>query len=95
MAVGDAAQAYDPLSSQGIDKALRTGSHAGHLIHYALMDETDNSLGADNHFIQQYSQQQQQLWDTYLSQRRYYYSIQTRWSEQSFWRRRQNYSHVI
>ena len=36
MAVGDAAQAYDPLSSQGIDKALRTASHAGRMIHYAL-----------------------------------------------------------
>src|SRR3546814_9328047 len=32
MAVGDAAQAYDPLSSQGMDKALRTGSHAGQKI---------------------------------------------------------------
>lgn len=95
MAVGDAAQAYDPLSSQGIDKALRTGSHAGHLIHYALTDEVDNSLNADNQFIQQYSQQQQQLWDAYQSQRDYYYGIQTRWSDQPFWQRRQNYSTVI
>ena len=95
MAVGDAAQAYDPLSSQGIDKALRTGSHAGHLIHYALTDEADNSLNTDNQFIQQYSQQQQQLWDAYQSQRDYYYGIQTRWSDQPFWQRRQNYSTVI
>jgi flavin-dependent dehydrogenase len=63
MAVGDAAQAYDPLSSQGIDKALRTASHAGHLIHYALTDEATKSLGANNRFIQQYSQQQHQLWN--------------------------------
>ena len=95
MAVGDAAQAYDPLSSQGIDKALRTGSHAGHLIHYALTDEVDNSLSTDNQFIQQYSQQQQQLWDAYQTQRDYYYGIQTRWSDQPFWQRRQNYSTVI
>lgn len=90
MAVGDAAQAYDPLSSQGIDKALRTGSHAGHLIHYALTDEVDHSLKFDNRFIQQYSQQQQQLWDSYLAQRNYYYGIQTRWADQAFWQRRQN-----
>lgn len=89
MAVGDAAQAYDPLSSQGIDKALRTGSHAGHLIHYALTDENDNSLGADNRFIQQYCQQQQQLWDSFIAQRNYYYGIQTRWLDQPFWQRRQ------
>lgn len=69
MALGGAAQADDPLSSQGIDIALRTGSHAGHLIHYALMDEADHSLGADNHFIQQYNQQQQKIWDAYLTQR--------------------------
>ncbi len=92
MAVGDAAQAYDPLSSQGIDKALRSGSYAGHLIHYALMDETDKSLSIDNQFIQKYSQQQQYLWDAYQTQRDYYYSIQTRWSDQPFWRRRQSNS---
>lgn len=90
MAVGDAAQAYDPLSSQGIDKALRTGSHAGHLIHYALTDEVDNSLKVDNRYIQQYSKQQLQLWDDYISQRNYYYGIQTRWADQPFWQRRQN-----
>lgn len=95
MAVGDAAQAYDPLSSQGIDKALRTGSHAGHLIHYALKEEDHNSLGVDNHFIEQYGQHQQQLWDAYLAQRDFYYSLQSRWSDQAFWRRRQNYSTVI
>ncbi|MGB7646739.1 MAG: NAD(P)/FAD-dependent oxidoreductase, partial [Pseudomonas fluorescens] len=43
MAVGDAAQAFDPLSSQGIDKALRTGSHAGHMIHYALTDNPQSA----------------------------------------------------
>ncbi len=95
MAVGDAAQAYDPLSSQGIDKALRTGSHAGHLIHYALTDESSNSLGANNRYIQQYSQKQQHLWDEYQSQRDYYYGIQTRWADQPFWLRRHNYSTVI
>ena len=92
MAVGDAAQAYDPLSSQGIDKALRSGSYAGHLIHYALMDEADHSLSIENQFIQKYSRQQQYLWDAYQTQRDYYYSIQTRWSDQPFWRRRQSNS---
>src|SRR5690606_34214908 len=50
MAVGDAAQAYDPLSSQGIDKALRTASHAGHMIHYALTDcpQGVEGLGRNN-----------------------------------------------
>lgn len=90
MAVGDAAQAYDPLSSQGIDKALRSGSHAGHLIHYALSDGPTNSsaLGHDNHYIGQYVLQQQQLWDKYVSQRDFYYQTQPRWTDQTFWQRR-------
>src|SRR5690606_15928609 len=82
MAVGDAAQAYDPLSSQGIDKALRTGSHAGHMIHYALTDCSPGkaALDARNTYINQYDAQQRQLWQTYLSQRDYYYRTQLRWS---------------
>lgn len=90
LAVGDAAQAYDPLSSQGIDKALRTASHAGHMIHYALTDNPKSAtdLGSGNAFIQQYAGQQQQLWQTYLSQRDYYYRLQPRWPAQLFWQRR-------
>ncbi len=90
MAVGDAAQAYDPLSSQGIDKALRTASHAGHMIHYALTDRPQSSagLGSGNAYIHQYEEQQRQLWQTYLSQRDFYYGIQRRWADQPFWQRR-------
>jgi flavin-dependent dehydrogenase len=90
IAVGDAAQAYDPLSSQGIDKALRTASHAGHMIHYALADRPQRTteLGSRNTYIHQYDQQQRQLWQTYLWQRDFYYGIQRRWSDQPFWQRR-------
>lgn len=90
MAVGDAAQAYDPLSSQGIDKALRTASHAGHMIHYALTDgpQGPEGLGSHNPYIRQYDEQQRQLWQTYMSQRDFYYGIQPRWSDQPFWQRR-------
>src|SRR3546814_15846284 len=94
MAVGDAAQAYDPLSSQGMDKALRTGSHAGHMIHYALTDCPQGSAGTDlgssNAYVQQYDAQQRQLWETYVSQRDFYYRMQHRWSDQPFWQRRRH-----
>jgi flavin-dependent dehydrogenase len=90
MAVGDAAQAYDPLSSQGIDKALKSGSHAGHMIHYALTDSQQDgaALGRSNTYIHRYEAQQQQLWQTYLSHKDYYYRMQPRWSDQLFWQRR-------
>jgi len=92
MAVGDAAQAYDPLSSQGIEKALKTASHAGHMIHYALSDCPPDATGLDsrNTYIRRYDEQQQQLWQQYVSQRDYYYGIQPRWSDQPFWQRRRN-----
>jgi flavin-dependent dehydrogenase len=90
LAVGDAAQAYDPLSAQGIDKALRTASHAGHMIHYALTDKPRSApdLGSGNAFIQQYAAQQQQLWQTYWLQRDFYYRAQPRWPDKLFWQRR-------
>lgn len=89
MAVGDAAQAYDPLSSQGIDKALKTACYAGYMLHYALSEHLP--LGKDNRYIAQYDAQLQQLWTEYLSQRDFYYHIQRRWSQNPFWqRRRQN-----
>lgn len=90
MAVGDAAQAYDPLSSQGIDKALRTASHAGHMIHYALTDCPQGTAGLDgrNAYVHRYDEQQRQLWHAYLSQRDFYYGTQLRWSDQPFWQRR-------
>jgi 2-polyprenyl-6-methoxyphenol hydroxylase-like FAD-dependent oxidoreductase len=89
LAVGDAAQAYDPLSSQGIDKALRTASHAGHMIHYALTDRSQGAagLGGGNAYIRQYDEQQRQLWQAYLAQREFYYGIQRRWSDQRAIRR--------
>jgi len=90
MAVGDAAQAYDPLSSQGIDKALKDASLAGHMIHYALADDQPNEagFGRGNRYIQQYDQRQRQQWQTYLTQRDAYYGMQPRWSDRSFWQRR-------
>lgn len=90
MAVGDAAQAYDPLSSQGMDKALKTGSHAGHMIHYALTDcpQGKDGLGSSSTFIHQYNEQQRQLWETYVTQRDYFYGTQPRWSDHPFWQRR-------
>jgi flavin-dependent dehydrogenase len=90
MAVGDAAQAYDPLSSQGIDKALKSGSHAGHMIHYALSDSPEGAgaLDGGNTYVLQYDAQQRQLWADYLQHRDFFYGIQRRWPDQPFWQRR-------
>jgi len=90
MAVGDAAQAYDPLSSQGIYKALDTGCQAAQMIHYALTECSGDvaGLSTDNRYIRQYENQQNQLWENYVAQRDFYYGSQPRWSDQLFWSRR-------
>lgn len=90
-AVGDAAQAYDPLSGQGIAKALSTASQCGHMIHYALTD-CPGGPGRSNEYIHRYDEQQGHLWAEYLRQRDSYYDIQRRWSDLPFWRRRRSTS---
>ncbi|WP_261401821.1 hypothetical protein [Chenggangzhangella methanolivorans] len=96
MAVGDAAQAYDPLSSQGVDKALKSASDAGHLIHYALEDSSQGEdcsqgaaeLDARNPYVVRHDEAQRRMWDEYLRRRAFYYGAVRRWPGEAFWRRR-------
>jgi flavin-dependent dehydrogenase len=93
LAVGDAAQAYDPLSSQGITKGLTSGAMAGQLLGYAL-----NSLrqyghrNADLPLFKRYADEQERLWAGYVQQCQHYYRGQPNWSDQPFWSRRQQIS---
>lgn len=93
LAVGDAAQAYDPLSSQGITKGLTSGVMAGQLLGYAL-----NSLrqhghrNADIPLLKRYADEQERLWAGYVRQCQYYYRSQPNWSDQPFWKRRNRVS---
>ncbi|MGB6154572.1 MAG: FAD-dependent oxidoreductase [Castellaniella sp.] len=86
LAVGDAAQAYDPLSSQGIWKALDSGSEAGHQVHYQLQAAVP--AGHAQIQIQHYLAGQAQRWNHYVLQRNFYYAQQQRWSDELFWQRR-------
>ena len=81
LAVGDAAMAFDPLSAQGITKALRSGLHAAQTIssHYR----------GQPHVFATYSEALQQEFDAYLDLRAAYYRMETRWPEAVFWQRRQ------
>jgi hypothetical protein len=60
------------------------------MIHYALTDCLQGTAGLDrsNQYVHQYDEQQRQLWQTYLSQRDFYYGVQPRWPDQPFWQRR-------
>ncbi len=81
LAVGDAASTYDPLSSQGILKAMRSGVFAA----YALADSLDS--GDDTH-LRKYRRFVADEFEGYLEARADFYAGERRWAARSFWQRR-------
>ena len=79
-AIGDAAMAFDPLSSQGIIKGLRQGWKAGQIVSKYLAGET----AAIAHF----SQDLEAIFSEYVTTRSGYYATEQRWADSLFWRRR-------
>ena len=77
---GDAAMTWDPLSGQGICKALESGMHAARAI--------DCALNGDNHGLNDYAQWTRTQFDGYLQSRAKYYRTEQRWPDAPFWRRR-------
>jgi flavin-dependent dehydrogenase len=81
LAVGDAACAYDPISSQGIHKALADGVHAAQAI-AACLGGSDVGLG-------EYRSSVASRFAQYLANRNFFYGLERRWPASSFWTRRQ------
>lgn len=80
VAVGDASAMWDPLSSSGILKGLRTGRAAAR----ALCAELRGNSGA----LENYARQEAEEFSRYLSARRAHYTLEQRWAGEDFWRRR-------
>jgi flavin-dependent dehydrogenase len=83
IAVGDAASRFDPLSSQGIVKALRSGVFASYAIADRLLHDDDSGLRRYARFIRD-------EFESYLEVRAKVYAEERRWLESEFWRRRQS-----
>lgn len=81
LAVGDAAGAYDPLTSQGIYKALAGGLQAGDAIARRLAGESGDFAA--------YGESLARGWKEYLRLRSYLYTREARWPDQPFWQARQ------
>lgn len=77
LAVGDAANAFDPLSSQGIVTALESGILAAESI-----------LTGQPQTLKSYSDRLEQIFAAYLNSRNFYYSQERRWPDSTFWQRR-------
>ena len=87
LAVGDAASAYDPISSQGIYKALLESLYAAKVIAAYLAGNTGQ--------LNEYQSNLSKRYDEYLENRRYFYGIEKRWSDSSFWKRRQEITYQL
>jgi flavin-dependent dehydrogenase len=82
LAVGDAASCFDPLSSQGIMKALRCGIFASYAVGDLLVNGDHGGLERYRRFVAG-------EFERYLRVRAHYYAAEPRWPEREFWRRRQ------
>ena len=78
--VGDAAMAWDPLSGQGICKALESGMHAAGAI--------DRALNGAGHRLDDYAQWTHDRFGVYMQSRAQHYRAEQRWPDAPFWRRR-------
>lgn len=82
LAVGDAASAYDPLSSQGITKALRFGIFAGYAIGDWLVQGDKSGLTKYASLVQREFQRYRQAHCQYCRE-------EQRWPQDPFWQKRQ------
>ncbi|MER5988318.1 tryptophan 7-halogenase [Streptomyces sp. NPDC001787] len=82
IAAGDAAAAYDPVSSQGILTALYTGKCAGEAV--------DARLAGRHSATGTYTEQLHETFDGYLLGHRTVHSWEDRWATHPFWHRRQH-----
>jgi flavin-dependent dehydrogenase len=80
VAVGDAAASYDPLSGQGVIRALQTGLSAA----VAVMAAQDGRV----HALDDYADGVAEDFRQYLRLRQEYYRAEQRWPASTFWRRR-------
>jgi len=81
MAVGDAAVAFDPLSSMGIGNAITCGCDAAVALIDNLVNNNDESL-------KQYQKALERNFNNYLEMRYRYYALERRWLDIPFWQRR-------
>jgi flavin-dependent dehydrogenase len=81
LAVGDAASSYDPISSQGIYKALADGLGGGRAI--------AAHLGGNPQALAEHQAHVERRFGEYERMRAYFYNLERRWETAPFWQSRQ------
>jgi flavin-dependent dehydrogenase len=80
LAVGDAASAFDPISSQGIYKALADGLRGGQAI--------AATLRGDQQALAHHQRELELRFTRYAQQRASFYAQEQRWPDATFWQQR-------
>ena len=80
LAVGDAAAAYDPLSSQGLYRALASGLEAAGVIAAAAASEAEIAASYASTIAKEFEE--------YQTDRSHLYGLERRWAASPFWMRR-------
>jgi len=81
IAAGEAAAAFDPLSSMGIGYAIASGIQAARIAAATLAGNSEHA--------RLYAADVRRHYDAYLARRQAYYAIEQRWPDSPFWARRQ------
>ncbi len=82
IALGDAAAAYDPLSSHGIAAAMGSGLYGGHAVTDLLAGRSEARLA--------YLDLMERNYGAYLELLERHYARERRWPDSPFWRRRRD-----
>lgn len=77
---GDAAASFDPLSSMGIGHAMTSGIQCARIAHDALK--------SDGELASKYQKDITKNFAEYLHNRKHFYGLEKRWTDQPFWKRR-------
>jgi 2-polyprenyl-6-methoxyphenol hydroxylase-like FAD-dependent oxidoreductase len=95
LAAGDAASALDPLSGQGIERALRAGIRTAAAADSLLRAESRRQHEQCRETLAQFQEDQSSLDRAYFQQRSDCYSRVQRWPDREFWRRRGALARII
>ena len=88
LAVGDAACAFDPISSMGLGFAVSSACQAARLVQQSLY-QSQAVADADEALRQPYRQDLQSQFVAYQRLRQRMYQQERRWTQAPFWQRRQ------
>jgi flavin-dependent dehydrogenase len=91
LAVGDAAVAYDPLSSYGVASAMGSGFYAGHAIADLLAGQDRERETARLAYLSV----MQRACEACFAMQREVYGQERRWPDSPFWQRRQEAGYLV